>query len=147
MGYLFLQPWVFVRSGSKLLLAFPAKEQARFSIHFIHSVQKTPVIENLMVNDTSTGFQLISTKYQSFGVGLPFLASEGVFRQEGNYFILDRMDRKFGQLALRTGVDTQLTIFYQGVAYPVYQRLVDGSKIDLHIAPYYQRFIFIGTKP
>lgn len=141
MCYLFVQPWVFVQSGTEVLLAFPAKEQARFSIRFIHSVQKTPVLENLMVNDTYTGFQLVSTKYQSFGVGLPFLANEGVFRQEGNYFILDHMDRKFGQLALRTGVGTQLTILYQGAAYPVYQRLTEGSKIDLYIAPYYRRFI------
>ena len=45
-------------------------------------MQKTPVLENLEVNEAKDGFNLLSTKYQSFGVGLPFLAEEGDFREE-----------------------------------------------------------------
>ena len=39
-------------------------------IRFIHSVQKTPVEEDLRVDDEVSGFVLDGTRYQSFGVGL-----------------------------------------------------------------------------
>lgn len=123
-----------------MLLSFPTHGGDAFSIRFIHSVQKTPVVENLEVDAAEKGFALVSTQYQSFGVGLPFLAEEGDFAQEGDYFVFRHMQRKFPQLSLRTGVGTRLTILYKGVEYPVYRQLPAGSRIDLKIAPYYARF-------
>lgn len=138
--YLFTRPFLFFSSDAGVLLAVPASPGTAFSIRFIHSVQKTPVQENLIINDAKDGFILQSTKYQSFGVGLPFLLSEGNFRQEGDYFIFDDMERHFPSLSLRTGVGTQLTILYKGTAYPFYENLPPGSRITLIIAPYYARF-------
>lgn len=135
------RPFLFFVSDENLLLAVPASPKSEFSIRFIHSVQKTPVLENLMIGESGKEFILLSTKYQSFGVGLPFLLSEGDFRQEGDYFIFDNINRHFDQLTLRTGVGTQLTIIYKEHEYPIYTKVAPGSKVDLQIAPYYKRFM------
>ena len=106
----FLTPCFVVRAQGERVVMVEARAGLPFSIHFIHSVQKTPVLENLEINDEKDGFNLLSTKYQSFGVGLPFLAEEGDFREEGDYYIFNHMDRYFRTLSLRTGVGTKLTM-------------------------------------
>jgi hypothetical protein len=136
-----LRPWFYVRSDQGIMAQSAAVAGLPFSIHFIHSVQKTPVLENLVINDTVDGFDLESTKYQSFGVGLPFLEGEGTFREEGDYFIFSDMDRHFHTLSLRTGVGTALTVTVQGREYKLYESLPPGSRIDIYIAPYYTQFI------
>lgn len=138
--YLALKPCVFITSNDKILVMFPVQANDEISLRFVHSVQKTTVLENHYVNEACDGFILKSTKYQSFGVGLPFLLSEGDFRQEGEYFIIDNMNRPFSKIDLRTGVGTKLTILYKGTAYPIYQQLPVGAKVELKIAPYYTRF-------
>lgn len=144
LAFLFTRPCLYFRSGGETLLSFPTRSGDAFSIRFIHSVQKTPVVENLEIDAAESGFVLVSTQYQSFGVGLPFLLEEGDFTQEGDYFVFRNMKRKMPQLTLRTGVGTRLTILYKGAEYPVYRQLPAGSRIDLEIAPYYARF-FSGT--
>ena len=104
-------------------------------MRFIHSVQKTPVEEFLTVYPDGH-FHLTGTRYQSHGVGLPFLPEEGTFREEDGHFILD-MDRDYDTLSLRTGVGTELTITAGGTDYPLYERYPDGTRIDLVAAPLY----------
>ncbi len=135
-----LRPCLFVRGGSQTLAIVPAEKNMEFSIHFIHSVQKTPVLENLHVNEQQDGFVLDSTKYQSFGVGLPFLASEGSFHEEGDYLVLDGMQRSFPSLSLRPGIGTELTLWIQGKEYRLYELVPIGSRVDLDLAPYYKRW-------
>ena len=139
----FLTPCFVVRAAGERVAMVEAREGLPFSIHFIHSVQKTPVLENLEVNDERDGFTLVSTKYKSFGVGLPFLAEEGDFREEGDYYVFDHMDRHFRTLALRTGVGTQLTLTVAGREYRLYERYAPGTRIDLSIVPFYRALLGI----
>lgn len=107
------------------------------TIRFIHSVQKTPVEERLRVDDDLAGFVLDETRYQSFGVGLPFLASDGEFRTEGDFFVMDGMERRFPRIALRTGVGTELTLVLDGTEERLFEKLDPGSRVDLSvIAPW-----------
>lgn len=119
-------------SDGKILGGCPIQQEIPFTIRFIHSVQKTPVYEDLIA--TPDFFQLQRTRYQSLGVGLPFLDSEGSFHREGDFFIFE-MDRRFESLSLRTGVGTQLTILLDGREIKLYQLVPDGTKIDLIVAP------------
>ena len=135
------RPCFFVQGEKGILAVVPVYGQMDFSLQFIHSVQKTPVIENLKVNEKLDGFVLQSTKYQSFGVGLPFLASEGTFHQEGDYFVMDGMERPYTMLSVRPGVGTELTLRLEDVEYRLYQMVPLGSRVDLYLAPYYQRFL------
>ena len=133
-------PALFLQAdGQKTLLVRQIRDAAPFTIHFIHSVQKTPV-EEFLTAHADGHFHLTGTRYQSHGVGLPFLPEEGNFRREGDYFVLD-MDRDYNELSLRTGVGTQLTIEADGARIPVYEMYPVGTRVDLVVAPLYTYFL------
>ena len=118
-----------------MIAAAPAYPGQALSISFVHSVQKTPVEEYLTVNDDMSGLVLNSTRYHSFGVGLPFMDSDGEFYQDGNDFVMDKMNRHFDSLSLRTGLGTKLTIELDGESYPVYENHDPGYRVNIFIAP------------
>lgn len=132
------RPYFFICADGGTVFSMSAAEPIRFSIRFVHSVQKTPVEENLVIDNGI--FRLESTKYKSFGVGLPFLATEGNFRHEGDHYVLDGMDRRFPKLSLRTGVGTFLEIFVGEKEIKLYEMFPPGTKADLFVAPYYEHF-------
>ncbi len=129
-------PALFMQAdGTKTVLVRQIRDEVPLTIHFIHSVQKTPV-EEFLTAHADGHFHLTGTRYQSHGVGLPFLAEEGTFRQEGDYFVLD-MDRDYSELSLRTGVGTELVIEAGGQRIPVYEMYPVSTRIDLVVAPLY----------
>ena len=129
-------PALFMQAdGTKTVLVRQIRDEVPLTIHFIHSVQKTPV-EEFLTAHADGHFHLTGTRYQSHGVGLPFLAEEGTFRQEGDYFVLD-MDRDYSELSLRTGVGTELVIEAGGQRIPVYEMYPVSTRIDLVAAPLY----------
>ena len=133
-------PALFLQAdGKKIVLARQIRDEVPFTIHFIHSVQKTPV-EEFLTAHADGHFHLAGTRYQSHGVGLPFLPEEGTFRQEGDYFVLD-MERDYKELSLRTGVGTELTITAGERTIPVYEMYPVGTRIDLVVAPLYTYFL------
>ena len=133
-------PALFLQAdGQKTLLVRQIRDAAPFTIHFIHSVQKTPV-EEFLTAHADGHFHLAGTRYQSHGVGLPFLPEEGNFRREGDYFVLD-MERDYKELSLRTGVGTELTITAGEQIIPAYEMYPAGTRIDLVVAPLYTYFL------
>ena len=104
------QPCLFIRGEQGAVAVIPMWKDLPVSISFIHSVQKTPVQENLVARADGSGFELISTKYQSFGVGLPFLESEGEFREEGDYEMLFVLNKA---RPLTRTVRDALEVFYE----------------------------------
>ena len=133
-------PALFLQAdGKKIVLARQIRDEVPFTIHFIHSVQKTPV-EEFLTAHADGHFHLAGTRYQSHGVGLPFLPEEGAFRQEGDCFVLD-MERDYKELSLRTGVGTELTITAGERTIPVYEMYPVGTRIDLVVAPLYTYFL------
>ena len=133
-------PALFMQAdGTKTVLVRQIRDEVPLTIHFIHSVQKTPV-EEFLTAHADGHFHLAGTRYQSHGVGLPFLPEEGNFRREGNYFVLD-MERDYQELSLRTGVGTELTIAAGGQIIPAYEMYPVGTRIDLVVAPLYTYFL------
>ena len=129
-------PALFMQAdGTKTVLVRQIRDEVPLTIHFIHSVQKTPV-EEFLTAHADGHFHLAGTRYQSHGVGLPFLPEEGSFRQEGDYFVLD-MERDYKELSLRTGVGTELVIEAGGARISVYEMYPVGTRIDLVVAPLY----------
>ncbi len=135
------QPCFFVYGEGVCIVSVPMAGDLPFSVRFLHSVQKTPVLENLVAKKDGSGMELVSTKYQSFGVGLPFMESEGDFRMEGDFYVFDRMSRKFRDVSLRTGVGTELVLFFGGKEYRLYEKFPPGTRIDLFVAPMYKRWL------
>ena len=116
-----------VDGKEKIVTAVEGEKNLPLTIKFIHSVQKTPVIEELEFDGEN--FILLRTIYQSHGVGLPFLESDGDFREEDGKFILDNMNRKIKNLELRTGKGTELTIILDGKEFELYKKFPIGTKI------------------
>ncbi|MDO4540277.1 MAG: DUF1850 domain-containing protein [Syntrophomonadaceae bacterium] len=81
-----------VEKTEKLLL--PLWGSDSFSYEFLHSVQKTPVRENFIIQEDNR-LLLVSTWYYSLGVGLPFLPEEGSFINDNGVFKLTGIDREF----------------------------------------------------
>ena len=129
------RPCIAVYAESGLLASCPADTVTEFSTRFIHSVQKTPVEEFFSVNNTRDGFVLRKTRYRSFGVGLPFLGTEGTFRQEGDDFVMDDMNRPMPEIRLRPGVSTELALHLAGEAIPLCERVPLGSLVRIAIVP------------
>ncbi len=120
-------PKVFIGTQNQTVAVVNAEENLPFTINFIHSVQKTPVVEELEYRNGE--FVLIRTKYKSQGVGLPFDMADGKFYRDGDWFIMDNMNRQFKSLELRTGKGTQLTINLNGKTYELYKKFPIGTKI------------------
>jgi hypothetical protein len=111
------------------------------SLRFIHSVQKTPVEEFLAVKEGCRSFVLNATKYQSFGVGLPFDKKEGEFHQEGDFYWLRGQNREFDRLDLRTGVGTELTINIGGRSFPLYEQYKPGTLVTVELMPLWKGLV------
>lgn len=119
-------PKIFVGTENRTVAVVDAAEGLTLMIEFTHSVQKTPVIEELTFD--AGEFVLRRTRYKSFGVGLPFDAADGNFRREGDWFIMDDMNRHIKNLELRTGKGTRLKITLGGREYELYKKFPIGTK-------------------
>ena len=121
------QPKIYIGTEKKAVAVVNAEENLPLTINFTHSVQKTPVIEELEYKNGE--FILLRTKYKSQGVGLPFDAGDGKFYRDGDWFIFDDMNRRFKNLELRTGKGTQLKVTLNGREYELYRKFPLGTKI------------------
>ena len=133
--WLMTRPCIAVYAENMPIASSLADVGTEFSTRFIHSVQKTPVEEFFTVNDTRDGFLLRRTRYRSFGVGLPFLETDGTFRQEGDAFVMDGMNRPMQEIQIRPGVSTELTLYLAGKEIPLYERVPLGSLVRIAIVP------------
>ena len=116
---------------NKIVSTVPARAGMPLTIRFIHSVQKTPVEEDLEFDGEA--WIVHRTRYKSQGVGLPFMESDGEFRREGDWFVMDGMARRIENLSLRTGVGTQLTLELDGNEIRLYEMFEPGTRVDLVI--------------
>ena len=120
-------PKIFVGTEDETIAVVDAREGLPLTVEFVHSVQKTPVVEELFFSGGE--FVLRRTKYQSQGVGLPFDESDGKFRREGTQFIMDDMNRRFKNLEFRTGKGTRFTLTVDGRKFELHKKFPVGTKI------------------
>ena len=148
LAQVLLTPCLTLSAEGRRLAMYEAGPELELTIEFIHSVQKTPVQEKLRVSADKKSLELRETRYHSFGVGLPFLESEGDFRQEGDDFVITGMDRRFKDLSLRTGVGTRLTLNLsvpgRTERFELYRDHAPGALIEIRLLPLYK--ILIDTK-
>lgn len=131
------QPYVLIETNQGIYQTIPVKSGEKLSLSFIHSVQRTPVIENFIIIDDSYMFILDSTEYQSFGVGLPFLAEDGTFQAEKDKFVMKGMNRPQQCISLRTGPEAKLSLNYAGQTIPLYSVFPAGTLVTVRLGPLY----------
>ena len=90
-----------------------------FSIRYIHSVQKTPVIEVFTVN-LREGIELRETLYKDFGAGLPFLVEgSSRFKSGGGWYRLYGIRRYLRDMVFRVGRFADFTLLRGGKEIPL----------------------------
>ena len=106
-------------------------------IEFLHSVQKTPVQEYFLVRGKND-LLLEKTIYQSMGVGLPFMASEGKLKTTGDGHFLLEMHREYQTLKLRTGLEACPKIYFDGNVLPIYNLYEPGTLVEIKVVKRYE---------
>ena len=134
--------WTFLtlisgcRSSDRLILNSPGqKEQTidlgdsnTFFLRYIHSVERTPVIENFLIQDDGQ-LLLTSTAYKSYGVGTPSLPEEGRLTLKDGWIVLDNLRRIYPDIRVRVGTEAGLSLGVGSKLYPIYQWFPAGSLV------------------
>ncbi len=128
-------PVLQVKDNNNQALLIPLLQGKNFALEYVHSVQKTPVQEHFTIVSENQ-LQLTSTTYQSLGVGLPFLPSEGQLVNNQGTFELTGLNRVFREI--RLGV---MPVSYQGLVYNNHRYLLSnyflsGSLVKISVQSY-----------
>ena len=99
-----------------------------FSLKYTHSVEKTPVIETFQAQKNGT-LLLISTKYKSYGVGLPSLPQEGKLTVADGWLTLEGLQRQYRDIRVRVGPEAGLVLEIGRQMYPVHEWYPPGSLV------------------
>jgi len=100
-----------------------------FSLKYVHSVEKTPVIENFHIREDGK-LILKSTYYRSYGVGLPSLPGEGKLTISADgWFRLEGLHREFQDIRVRVGPEAKLVLEYEKKEYPLFEWYPSGSLV------------------
>lgn len=139
-GYYIRTPYLYGQTADGFLIRQEVEAGTPVTLSYRHSVQKTMVYEYLAVNETEDGLILKSTKYQSFGVGLPFSKEDGDFHQDGEWFVLENMNRKYPSLSIRNGVTNEEHITVGDVDYDLKALMPIEKELHLYVAPLWKGY-------
>ncbi len=140
VGYYIRTPYLYGQTADGFIIRQEVEAGTPVTLAYRHSVQKTMIYEYLVVNETEDGLVLKSTKYQSMGVGLPFSKEDGEFRQEGEWFIMDKMNRKYPELSVRNGVTNEEHIIVGDTDYSLTELMPLEKELHLYVAPLWKAY-------
>ena len=89
-------------STHAVIAALPVKAGDRFTIRYIHSVDKTPIFEEFRL-DPKQGLVLEKTWFTMFGAGLGHWPGHGRLTQDKNWITIDDIEQPLGSFILRIG--------------------------------------------
>ena len=112
---------IIYNNESEKIASYPLNKDDFFSIEFIHSVNKSPVIEYYKF-DNNNNIYVYKTAYYNFGAGVP---TELTGKEELSYgadgsIIIDHIDKKIDNLT-----------YYLSSIYDHILRINDGEAISL----------------
>jgi hypothetical protein len=136
--YFVRQPYIFGQTKDGYLFVSRAEAGMPVTLSYRHSVMKTPVEEYLAVNESVDGLVLKSTRYQSQGVGLPFLATDGDFRRDGPWLVMENMNRAYPTLTFANGMTNHEILTVGTKSYHLDDLLPLDEKIYIYVCPLYK---------
>lgn len=115
--------------------------ELNFAIKYTHSVENTPVWDYFKV--TKGQLFLTSTKYMSYGAGLPFLDKNDYVVEEGQFIIKD-IDTKLEQIPLRVSDYAKHKLLINGQSYKLYKMTVPQTLVKIRVVEqnYYQLLLW-----
>ncbi|MFL1379802.1 MULTISPECIES: DUF1850 domain-containing protein [unclassified Nocardiopsis] len=83
----------------------PLAPEEVFTITYVHSIDHLPIEEDIAVRDGR--LVVDATRIRQFGAGMGQIAGEGHGRADGEWWVIEEMNRDIGaELALRVGAPT-----------------------------------------
>jgi len=98
----------------------------RFLLQYLHSVERTPVIETYQVAPTGEIF-VVAMRFRSGGAGLP----SGGYVREGDWFVLRDINRRVGVLSLQLGRSASHVVLIGPRAYALGPMVAKGGNVSL----------------
>ncbi len=89
-------------AGKKPLLTVPLDPDERFTLYYIHSVERTPIWEEHAM-DAAGRLYIEEERYEKSGAGMGHLPGIGRMVQKGKYEAITDMHRPTGDFILRVG--------------------------------------------
>jgi len=89
-------------STAKVITSLKVKTGDRFTIRYIHSVDKTPIFEEFRL-DRKQGLVLEKTWFTMFGAGLGHWPGHGDLTQDADWITIDNIEKPLGSFILRIG--------------------------------------------
>ncbi len=89
-------------STAKVIASLEVKPGDKFSIRYIHSVDKTPIFEEFRL-DQKKGLVLEKTWFKMFGAGLGHWPGHGNLSQDSEWITIDNIEQPLGSFILRIG--------------------------------------------
>ena len=98
-------------AGGRLCLSL--RDGEMFSIKYTHSVNHSPVVDN--IERTGGTLTVRSSLYQTYGAGIPVLSDEvgDTYTETGDGFLLSGIDAEHEEIALITGTFADHRILYR----------------------------------
>lgn len=87
---------------NRVLLVLPLKEGERFTIHYYHSVENSPIWEEHRVDENGTIF-IEEERYLKVGAGMGRLPGVGRMVKKGEFEAIEDMHQPVGNFVLRVG--------------------------------------------
>ncbi|MDY6793512.1 MAG: DUF1850 domain-containing protein [Thermodesulfobacteriota bacterium] len=101
--------------GGKPLLVLPLEPGERFSIHYYHSVENSPIWEEHSL-DEKGHIYIEEERYLKFGAGMGRMPGAGRMVRRGAYEVIEDMHMPTGNFILRVGSPgVDHTIIWRGV--------------------------------
>ena len=112
---------ILYNNEEKILATYPLETNDYFSIEFIHSVNKSPVVEYYKF-DNDNNIYVYKTIYYNFGAGVPTELNENEVMSYGDdgSIIIDHIDKKIDNLT-----------YYLSSIYDHILKINDGKEISL----------------
>ncbi len=108
----------------------PLDETTQISLRFMHSVEKTPVVEEFSVQ--GQGLVLVATSFQSLGAGLGGLDDKELLL-DGNCFQVRDLSRPVGRLVLRVSELTAHSLVCGQQTIDLFPLVPDGGRVEIGV--------------
>ncbi|RCW60285.1 uncharacterized protein DUF1850 [Halanaerobium sp. ST460_2HS_T2] len=113
----------------KLIWQKRAEEGAEFSIKYLHSVARTPVIEFFEIKDGK--ILLTGTEYESYGAGLPTEAVRGEYLVKDDKFIIKDIDQYLPEILLRVSDYAKHEFIFKENTFPLYKEIKTETLLQI----------------
>lgn len=109
------QSWLEIRRGTRVIAVYPGADGTRFSLRWMHSVEREDWIECFRVTEHGA-IDIAATRFKTFGAGVPAHAGRHT-RLDHGWVVMSRIDRDVDPLTVQAAAAERYRFRYDGGAW------------------------------